>query len=404
MMSRLHLVVAWWPSGPLRPGRVSRAVLTGAAALALAACGAHPSPGGRSPDGRSPDGHAGHSMAVTPAPGADAPAAPAPPRFFADVAAGGLGGRGVLQVRESATGRLVAQDSRVLATGLAALADRRTFVVAEPVGSSCATRLYRLRLNGRGKPGRPSRLDVPELHGELWSLAASGNGNVIGYAVSGCSNGDRGYVGVVHLPGGRARRWGDVNLGGVSPGNVALNGALSLSANGRLLAFPAFDLSAGSRITAQDVRVLPVDARPGTVARRSRVLLGSPYPPYRPLLAAATLSPGGATLYACATLGQAGHAVRLSAYRTTTGRRLRTLATLTVTGSPLAGSGYCPAALDAQGQYLLVPYAIRSSRNPAAGPELRIAMLAVTTGRVTDLTVRLPGGGMEPATGMSIAW
>jgi hypothetical protein len=77
-------------------------------------------------------------------------------------------------VRESATGRLVAQDRSVLATGLAALADGRTFVIAEEVGQSCATRLYRVRLNGRGQPGALSPLPVPVLPGELASLTAFG--------------------------------------------------------------------------------------------------------------------------------------------------------------------------------------------------------------------------------------
>jgi hypothetical protein len=186
---------------------------------------------------------------------------------------------------------------------------------------------------------------------------------------------------------------------------VALNGAVSLSANGRLLAFPAFGLSASSRIIEQAVRLLPTNAPPGTVARRSRIAWSRPYPPYRPLLVAATLSPGGGTLYTCATLRQPGHAVRLSAYRSTTGRLRRTLATLAVTGSPLAGSGYCPIALDGAGRQMLVPYAIRYSRNPGAGAELSIAEVAISTGQTAVLKVSLPGtGGMEPATGMSIAW
>ena len=395
-MSRLHPAVASRPCRPFLTCRVTRVAITGAAALALAACGALQPPAG-----------AGSGTAVTSAsaPRSGARAAVAPPSFFADIAAGPRGGRGVLQVRDSATGQLVAQDQRVQATGLAALADGRTFVVAEPAGNSCATRLYRLRLNDRGQPGRPSRLQVPELHGELWSLAASGNGRVLGYAVSGCSKGDRGYIGVLHLPSGRTTHWGDVNLGGVSQGNVALNGAVSLSANGRLLAFPAFGLSASSRIIEQAVRLLPTNAPPGAVARRSRIAWSRPYPPYRPLLVAATLSPGGGTLYTCATLRQPGHAVRLSAYRSTTGRLRRTLATLAVTGSPLAGSGYCPIALDGAGRQMLVPYAIRYSRNPGAGAELSIAEVAISTGQTAVLKVSLPGtGGMEPATGMSIAW
>jgi hypothetical protein len=411
MMSRLYPAVAWRPSRLVRPigHRWTRTIAAGAAALAVTACGALPSSAGAGTGpstGTGASASARHGAAVTSA-SASAPRAGArasAPRFFADLVLGELGGQSQLQVRESATGRLVAQDRSVMATGLAALADGRTFVIAEPVGQSCATRLYQVRLNGRGQPGALSPLPVPVLPGELYSLTASGNGHVLGYAISGCSKGDPGYLGVVHVPSGRTTRWGNVNLGGVSPGSVALNGELSLSGNGRLLAFPAFGLSANSTITSRGVRMLPVDAPPGTVAQRSRIVRGSPYPPYRPLLASAVLSPGGRTLYTCTILGQARHAVRLGADHSSTGRRRRALATLAVTGSALAAAGSCPIALDGHGQQLLVPYAIHYPRNPQVGPELRIARVTIATRRVAVLTVRLPAGGMQPASGLLIAW
>lgn len=87
---------------------------------------------------------AADSLIVIEAPASVAPRAGArgaAPRFFADLVLGELGGQSQLQVRESATGRLVAQDRSVMATGPAALADGRTFVIAEPAGQSCATRL-----------------------------------------------------------------------------------------------------------------------------------------------------------------------------------------------------------------------------------------------------------------------
>jgi hypothetical protein len=419
MMSRLYPAAAWRPAGLAGPvgRRWTRTVATGAAALAIAACGGLPSQAG-----------AGHGAAVTSASAPAAASARAPaqtlaaaqtpgpasappagarrgaPRFFADLVLGELGGQSQLQVREAATGRLVAQDRSVLATGLAALADGRTFVVAEEVGQSCATRFYRMRLNGRGQPGKLSPLPVPVLPGELYSLTASGNGDVLGYAISGCSKGDPGYIGVVHVRSGRTTRWGNVELGGMSPGDVGLAGELSLSANGRLLAFPAFGLSANSTITSKGVRVLPVDAPPGTIAQRSRVERAGPYPPFRPLLASAVLSPGGRTLYTCTILRQVRHAVRLAADRSGTGRRRSALARLTVPGMPLAAAGYCPMALDGLGQQLLVPYSIHFSRSPGVAPKLRIARVTISTGRVAILKVRLPAGGMQPASGLLIAW
>jgi hypothetical protein len=380
--------------------RVISAVVSGAAVLALAACGA-PSSGAGAAAGDGTAVASASAPAPAPAPSAGAPTAP--PRFFADLVQGEPGGQSQLQVRDSATGRLVAQDRQILASGLAALASGRTFVVAEQVGNSCFTRLYRLRLNGRGQPGKPVPLPVPSLHGVLVSLVASGTGSMLGYATSGCSKGEPGYIGVIHVPSGRTTRWGRVNLGDGNPGNVALDGALSLSSNGRLLAFPAFRLSANSTITGQDVRVLPVDAPPGTVAQRSRIVRAGPYPPAHPLLASAVLSPDGRTLYTCTTLAPAGHAVLLSA-DDSSGRLRRTLATLSVPRSARAPAGTCPIALDGHGRYLLVPYAVRYPRNPQAGPEVRVAMMDISTGRITGLKVSLPAGGMQPASGLLIAW
>lgn len=403
MISRLHLAAAWRPSGPLHSARVISAVAGGAAALALAACGAPSSTAAAGP-GTAVASASASASASAPVPTPSASARTAPPRFFADLVQGEPGGQSQLQVRDSATGRLVAQDRQILASGLAALASGRTFVVAEQVGNSCFTRLYRLRLNGRGQPGRPVPLPVSRLHGVLVSLVASGTGSMLGYATSGCSKGEPGFIGIIHVPSGRTTRWGDVNLGDGNPGNVALDGALSLSSNGRLLAFPAFRLAANSTITGQDVRVLPVDAPPGTVAQRSRIVRAGPYPPAHPLLASAVLSPDGRTLYTCTTLAPAGHAVRLSADDSSSGRLRLTLATLSVPRSARAAAGTCPIALDGRGRYLLVPYAVRYPRDPQTGPELRVVMVDISTRRTALLKVSLPAGGMQPASGLLIAW
>jgi len=400
MISRLHRAAARRRPEPLPSGRVISAMVSGAVVLVLAACGAPSSNTGAAAAVASASASA---SAPAPAPTPSAGAHAAPPRFFADLVQGEPGGQSQLQVRDSATGRLVAQDRQILASGLAALAGGRTFVVAEQVGNSCFTRLYRLRLNGRGEPGKPVPLPVPRLHGVLVSLTASGTGSMLGYATSGCAKGEPGFIGVIHVPSGRTTRWGRVNLGDGNPGNVALNGALSLSSNGRLLAFPALRLSANSTITGQDVRVLSVDAPPGTVAQRSRIVRSGPYPPAHPLLASAVLSPDGRTLYTCTALAPAGHAVRLSA-DDSSGRLRRTLATLSVPRSSRPAAGTCPIALDGHGRYLLVPYAVRYPPNPQAGPEARVAMLDISTGRITVLKVSLPAGGMQPASGLLIAW
>lgn len=325
-------------------------------------------------------------------------AAPAAPRFFADTVLLAEGS-GPLQVRESATGALAAQDEHTSGmTGLAA-AGGHSFVIALPVSGTCATRLYRLRLSRLGLPGRLSPLGH-ELHGELWSLAASASGQVIGYAISGCAKGEPGYIGVIHVRGGRMRQWGNVNLGGVSPGNVALSGALSMSASGALIAFTGWDLAPGGQATRQVVRVLPASARPGTVAGRSRTALSRPAT--QPSLAAASLSPNGASFYLCTVSANRTRSLtKVAAYQTGTGELREVIATLK--GTPfLAG---CPMGLDATGQFLLVPYSLRSPHNPADRANLLAARIDIATRATAILDLGLPAStGMDRYAGMRTAW
>jgi hypothetical protein len=308
-------------------------------------------------------------------------------------------GSGPLQVRESATGALVAQDEHTSgATGLAG-AGVRSFVVALPVSGTCATRLYRLRLSRPGLPGRLAPLGH-ELHGELWSLAASASGQVIGYAISGCAKGEPGYIGVIHVRGGRTLQWGNVNLGGVSPGNVALSGALSMSANGALIAFTGWDLAPGGRATRQVVRVLPAGALPGTVAGRSRAVLS--WPVTQPSLAAASLSPDGASFYLCTvSANRTRRLTKVAAYRTATGELREVIATLR--GTPfLAG---CPMGLDTTGHFLLVPYSLRSWHKPAGRAALLAARIDITARATAILDLSLPAStGMDRYAGLRTAW
>jgi len=324
------------------------------------------------------------------------------PRFFVDTELLSEG-PSPLQVRDSATGRLLAQDQHALGvTGVAALGGR-SFVIAEPVAGQCATRLYRIRLNRQGQPGRLTPLGLPELHGELFSLAASANRQVIGYAISGCQKFSPGHIGVVRVRSGRARQWGEVNPGGLSHGTVTLNGALALSANGRLLAFTGWDARPDGSFTRQVVLVLRTDARPGTVAQRSRVVRHGPV--LGPDLAAASLSPGGATLYICTVnSGRTRHAVRLAAYRTATGQLRKRLASVTARGPAPVGS-MCPMALDASGGFLLVPYAIRGQPDAAGRAVVRIARIGIASRAMAILTVTGPRtGGMDSLAGLRVAW
>src|SRR6476660_5759732 len=99
---------------------------------------------------------------------------PGLPRFFADTV-DTMEGNGPLQVRDSAAGRLVAEDKHMFGMpGISALVatSDSSFVIAAPVGNdfSCVTRMYRFTLNAQGRPGRLSPLGQ-KVRGHVWSLA-----------------------------------------------------------------------------------------------------------------------------------------------------------------------------------------------------------------------------------------
>jgi hypothetical protein len=316
------------------------------------------------------------------------------PRFFADAVTTGEGNES-LQVRASANGRLLAQEEHMTGVYGLAATGADSFVIALQAGAGCAARLYRVQLNGQGHPGGLSPVG-PELHGLVWSLAASAGGGIIGYAVSGCAKGDPGYIGIFNTRTGRSGQWNDVNLGGVSPGNVAMQGALSMSASGGSLAFTGWDVAGDGRYTSQVVRVLSTTAPAGTVAERSHVVLSRPVS--QPELTAASLSPGGTFFYLATQTGsRTGRVTDVARYRTSTGEFLGNLASLRGTPTQMRS----PMALDVSGRFLLVPYSL----DPGDLPTLKVAGIDVTTRAVVALTIQLPGtAGMDPETGMNTAW
>jgi hypothetical protein len=331
------------------------------------------------------------------------------PRFFADTQGSGEG-NGRLQIRQTATGTLVWQERGATSsddlTGLAA-AGADSYVIARTVGG-CATRLYRVRLSARGLPGTPAPLG-PTLPGLLWSLAASDGGRVIGYAISGCSKGAPGYLGVLQVPGGRTRQWGGISLGGVSSGNLALQGQLSMSANGRSLAFAADAMSRPyGPITGQSVRVLATDAAPGPVAKRSRAIYRQAAPGARSgsSLAAASLSPSGMSVYVCRQSATRNLATaQIVAYRTSTGSPRGAIAMFTAKGTWPQVS--CSSmALDSSGGFLLVPYAAHKLGEPSTEILQQAARISLATRASFTVPVKMSAsGGISEESGTSIvAW
>jgi hypothetical protein len=321
-----------------------------------------------------------------------------PPRLFAATVQFAVGG-GPLQVRTSGTGSLVSQDARTgSASGLAA-AGKHSLVIALPVRGACATRLYRVRLNAQGRPGRLHQLGR-KLHGELWSVAASANGQLVGYAISGCAKGDPGYVGVTDLASGRSKRWADVNLGGVSPGSVALSGGLSMSASGGTLAYTGWDVAPGGQLLRQVVGVLSTTAPPGTLASRSRIVLSRPVS--QAALQSVALSPDGTSFYLCTASGsRSDRKTAVASYRTSSGSLQHPIATLS--GAPLLQG--CSLALDASGRFLLVSYGLRAAHRGRGRWLLQVASIDVVTRQVTTLDLSLmPIAGMDPYAGIRLAW
>jgi hypothetical protein len=367
-------------------------LLAGTAGIAVSLTG----PGGHSPGRQAP-----RRLPASPATSAAAFGASGLPRFFADAVITGEGNSS-LEVRASGSGALVAQEEHMTGVLALAAAGADSFVFALQVGDGCAAQIYRIQLNGKGQPGAPAPVG-PELHGLVWSMAADADGRVIGYTTSGCEKGDPGYIRVYDTRTARSRQWSDVNVG-LSPGNVAVSGgALSMSASGRLLAFAGADVAGNGRTTSQVVRVLPTTAPAGTVAERSHVVLSRPES--GSTLAAASLTPSGASFYLCTqTWSRTGHVTEVARYRTSDGALQQDLTSLRGTRTYMG----CSMALDASGQFLLVPYSLnpRVEVSPASlYAMLKVAEINTTSGAVRTLTISLPGaGGMSPPVGMDAAW
>ena len=331
------------------------------------------------------------------------------PRYFADIvrATGSVGGAGLVQIRSSATGRLAASQPSIDALGIAAYDGGSRLLIAEQVGHACASGLYRAALSRRGVLGTLSRIG-PRLHGLVWSLAVDADGKIVGTAVAGCAKGQSGYLAVIHTRTDSVRRWGSVDLGGLS-GGLALAFGLSMSANGGLLAFTA----PGSRDTAQRVLVLRTSAAPGPIARRVRAVISKPAT--GPALSAAVLRPGGKSFYLCTVSTKGTVSARktvtqtavITARRTSDGTSTGTLAKLTATGVDFLGQGFgCPMAITPNGRYLFAPYRLHYGRSTVVPPLVSAEVIGVSSPTRRAMSFRLPGsaGPTGQATGITVAW
>jgi hypothetical protein len=324
---------------------------------------------------------------------------PAPPAYFMDATSMG-GGYTTPVIRASATGKLMSSTpiGRLGGYdppyGLAATGPGG-FVVGLMTPSDCSTQFFRFRINDRGRPGALTRVG-PTLPGELTAMAARASGGLIAYAIngSGCAKAGHGsYLGVLYPGNGQTRQWTD------APPYVT---QLSMSANGRLLAFtqtltkPAPGGGNGFEITGYQVRVLATDATPGPVDERSRV--AASVSPQDSLFATPTvlLSPTGTSFYLCAEpfafpkrgARKITDTAKIVAYRTATGKATGVLAGWAASYALTTNGGYAPLtlscstmALDPSGRFLLVPY-LDTAANPAdpsSSGSLTAALINVAT-------------------------
>jgi hypothetical protein len=349
-----------------------------------------------------------------------------PPAYFMDATNMG-GDYSSPEIRASATGKLVAptpvgSDPRLddydPPYGLAATGPN-SFVVGLMTPSDCSTQFFRLQINDRGQPGTLARVG-PTLPGELTSMAASAGGGLIAYSINGAGCPKAGHgtsLGVFDPSNGRTRQWTD------APKYMT---QLSMSANGRLLAFtqtltkPAPGSGDnGFEITGYQVRVLATDAATGPVAGRSRVAASISAQDSQLAAQTVLLSPTGTSFYLCTepfVLPKRGDnkitdSAKIVAYRTATGNAVGVLAAWTASYPAPTGSYYPPLAvscssmaLDPSGRFLLVPYLETASNpaDPSSSGSLTGARINTATGAKTDWTI--PYGNSQGEHTMSVAW
>ena len=204
-------------------------------------------------------------------------------------------GTSPLQVRDVATGAVVAQVNLPAEPGgrtyIGGVATRngRTYVVALFRTDPCQSWLYQFGVNSRGQPTAVTPLRArPAIAGaELYDLAVSGNGQVLGFSsVSsgpGCTvpKAQPGHVGIVNIATGRMKEW-------TVPSSNAVNG-VSLNANGSHL---LYSLQLGPSVA----RIIPASAPPGQAADRGRTVLRAAQFGGSPWISFAAISPDGSAV------------------------------------------------------------------------------------------------------------
>jgi hypothetical protein len=285
----------------------------------------------------------------------------------------------VVNIYRSATGRVVASFPTPrhlkMFTAVARLGGDRGYVVAAVTSNECTTRLYRFRIDSRGRPSGLTPLSVPKVTGAVGELVGSTAGNVLAFTAAGpCTPRARTPVGVIHLATRQVttwtfqsarRRWDRAHTFKYwEP--YATAGSLSLTADGSVLGFLA---GSDRRDGPQDVWVLPTSSPPGPLTRHARKVLH-----LRTAVFRVVLNHSGLRAYVETLSAPRGGAVVLDLYSTSTGQRTRSLGRLGPGGQNLAE---LPITVDASGVHLI-------AYGYASGP--RVTILNLATGRRASAT------------------
>jgi hypothetical protein len=198
---------------------------------------------------------------------------------------------------------------------------------------------------------------------------------------------------------------------------------LSISANGRLLAFGQLaerPFQGGFTITGAQIRVLPTSAPAGPVAERSRVAarISSAHTGFT--APTVLLSPTGTSFYLCSQpfafrpLGasRVTETAQIIAYRTATGEATGVIASFAASypvsrnsnGNAPLSLGCSSMALDPSGRFLLVPYltTISNPKDDHSAGSLTTARINTATRARSAWTLRF--GERDNPGAMTVAW
>jgi hypothetical protein len=165
----------------------------------------------------------------------------------------------------------------------------RTYVVALYRPYPCRSWLYQFGVNSRGRPTAVTRLRARSTiaGAEIYDLAVSSNGQVLGYASASSGPGcaarkaqpDR--VGMMNIVTGQMKQW-------TAPRSNSVN-EVSLNANGSLLLYSL-------QLDPSVARIIPASASPGQAADRGRTVLRAAQFGRSQWISFAAISPDGSAV------------------------------------------------------------------------------------------------------------